>query len=210
MRFGVYEFFREHDERNLLHTDDEAEVQALEREHDAILQALRDGLFAQEPPLRGQPALLVILQGGARAEVPLQEGLRGEERGCQRGKRPPFARLREASAQETKTEPGESRRTPIGASWLSHFRGRTLLGLPPSPLPASNQQVTVVTSGGEGGRWLALLVFAQKPSLRHQPRPEGVAPLYMPPAHPRLQVCLLQHRKLRAMASHRGAPRNMS
>lgn len=69
MRFGVYELFREHDEWNFLHIDDEAEVQAFQDENEPVPQPVRHGLITDEPPLRGQPALLVVLQRGARAEV---------------------------------------------------------------------------------------------------------------------------------------------
>ena len=75
VRFGVYELFREHDERDFLHIDDEAEVQAFEDKNESIPQPVGHGLVADEPPLRGEPALPVILQRGAGAEVPFEEGL---------------------------------------------------------------------------------------------------------------------------------------
>lgn len=83
MRFGVYELFREHDEWDFLHSDDEAEVQAFEDENESIPQPVGHGLVADEPPLRGEPAFPVVLQRGAGTEVPLQEGLQGQQRGCE-------------------------------------------------------------------------------------------------------------------------------
>lgn len=78
MRLGVYELFREHDERNFLHIDYEAEVQAFEDKNESIPQPAGHGLITDEPPLHGEPALPVILQRGTRAEVPLEEGLQGQ------------------------------------------------------------------------------------------------------------------------------------
>lgn len=75
MRFGVYELFREHDERNFLHIDNEAEVQAFKDKNESIPQPVGHSLVADEPPLRGEPALPVVLQCGAGAEVPFEEGL---------------------------------------------------------------------------------------------------------------------------------------
>lgn len=71
MRLGVYELLRERDEGDLLHSDHETEVQALQDEDESVPQPVRHGLVTDQSPLRGQPALLVVLQRGARAEVTL-------------------------------------------------------------------------------------------------------------------------------------------
>ena len=78
MRLGVYELFREHDERDFLHIDYEAEVQAFEDKNESIPQPAGHGLITDKPPPHGEPALPVVLQRGARAEVPLKEGLQGQ------------------------------------------------------------------------------------------------------------------------------------
>lgn len=71
MRFGVYELFREYDEWNFLHIDYKAEVQAFKYKNDSIPQSVSHSLITHETPLQREPALLVILQSGARAEVTL-------------------------------------------------------------------------------------------------------------------------------------------
>lgn len=76
MRLGVHELLGEFEERDLLGGHHQAEVLALEHEDHAVLEAVGHRLLADQRPLLGQPALLVVLDGGAGRQVPLQEGLR--------------------------------------------------------------------------------------------------------------------------------------
>lgn len=80
MRFGVYELFREYNEWNFLHIDYEAEVQAFKDENDSIPQPVRHGFVTNKSPLCREPAILVVLQGGTRAEVSFKESLKGKEK----------------------------------------------------------------------------------------------------------------------------------
>lgn len=75
MRLRVYELFWEFDEGDFLHISNKAEVQALEDKNNPVLQAACDRFLANERPLLGEPAIPVVLEGWARAEVTLQECL---------------------------------------------------------------------------------------------------------------------------------------
>jgi len=77
VRLGVHELLRELEERDLLGAHHEAEVLALQHEDHPIFQAVGHRLLADQRPLLGQPAVLVVLDGGSGRQVPLQERLGG-------------------------------------------------------------------------------------------------------------------------------------
>lgn len=79
MRLGVHKFLGEFEEWDLLGADHQAEVLAFQEENDAILEPVGHRLLAHQCPLFGQPAFLVVLDGGPSRQVPLQEGLRKGE-----------------------------------------------------------------------------------------------------------------------------------
>ena len=76
VRLGVHKFLGEFEEWDLLGADHQAEVLAFQEENNAILEPIGYRLLAHKCPLFGQPAFLVILDGGSSRQVPLQEGLR--------------------------------------------------------------------------------------------------------------------------------------
>lgn len=83
VRLGIHKFLGEFEERDLLGADHQAEVLAFQEENDAVLEPVGHRLLAHQCPLLGQPAFLVVLDGGSGRQVPLQEGLRKGERTSQ-------------------------------------------------------------------------------------------------------------------------------
>lgn len=73
---GVNEFFTQCKEGERSHRDNEGEVEAPEREHEALPQRRGHGLFADQCPLTPPAVLPLVLHGGTGRQVTLQEGLK--------------------------------------------------------------------------------------------------------------------------------------
>lgn len=80
MRFRVHKLLREFEERDFFGAHHQAEVMALQDKDNPVLQAIGHWLLADQSPLLRQPAVLVVLDGGPRSQVPFKERLQGQKR----------------------------------------------------------------------------------------------------------------------------------
>lgn len=70
-------FLRHVDVRDPPGRHHQAEVHTLEQEDAAVSQAAGDGGLADQGPVTSPPVVAAVLEGGARGQVALQEGLDG-------------------------------------------------------------------------------------------------------------------------------------
>lgn len=85
MALWVDELLAQAQEGQRRHRDDQGEVQAAQGEDETLTQGRGHGLLAHQSPLAPPAVLLLVLHGGARGEITLQEGLAEREREREQG-----------------------------------------------------------------------------------------------------------------------------